>query len=226
MNSLTKQIQVDKIVNELKKEGVYKPEFNIVGLEELSFFNSTFRSEKQAADRWNDCIIIIKYNNKTKQDEIIAAYSATTEPGRFYTLNPMNRAGAARLCFGSFKDSWGFGMHGVKAPHFALIQRQAVSVCRDLNNDFSRLNDKIFSGIYGINIHAAVGSPDFMASIGLYSAGCLVIRSYAQQKIFMSLCRQSGLSRFSCSLFDGSAVVPASQKVLVPAIGAKPGYWN
>jgi hypothetical protein len=38
MNSLTAQIQTAKIVTELKRAGVYKPEFNVVGLESLGFY--------------------------------------------------------------------------------------------------------------------------------------------------------------------------------------------
>ncbi len=221
MNSLTAQIQVNKIVTELNRAGVYKPEFNIVGLEGLSFNNGKFILTNDDSDRWNDSIIIIKYNKETEKDEVLDAYSATTEPGRWYTLNPMNEAGAARLAFGSYKDVYIFGTHGVKAPHHALVQDGNLTVCRDLNKDFSRVGDRMYTGSnFAVNLHAAVGSPDFDDSIGYYSAGCQVIRLYEQQKIFMTLCHNTGFNRFSYSLLDGAAVTPGSTKPLKPVIGS------
>ncbi len=172
MNSLTQQIQVNKIVTELKRAGVYNPKFNIVGLEGLAFKDGKFILTKDESDRWNDSIIIIQYNKNTEQDVVLDAYSATTEPGKYYTLNPMNAAGAARMAFGSYKNCYEFGTHGVKAPHPALTQCGNITVCRDLNKDFSRVGDRMYTGShFAVNLHAAVGSPDFTESIGLYSAG-------------------------------------------------------
>lgn len=227
MQNLTSQIQVNKIVTELRRAGVYKPEFNIVGLEGLAFRQGRFELTNDESDRWNDSIIVItaKQNPVTKQmeDVIVDAYSATTEPGTWYTYNPMNAAGAGRLAFGSYKNSHTFGIHGVKAPHKALVQCGNLTLCRDLNKDFSRVGDRMYTGDgFAINIHAAVGSPDFDDSIGYYSAGCSVIRLYEQQKIFMKLCHQSGLKTFSYSLFDGSAVIPNSDKPLKPKAGSIP----
>jgi hypothetical protein len=157
------------------------------------------------------------------KDEIIDAYSATSAPGEYYTLNPMNAAGAARLAFGSYLNSHTFGIHGVAAPHRALVQCGNLTVCRDLNKDFSSVGDRMYTGSeFAVNIHAAVGSPGIVDSIGRYSAGCQVIRLYEQQNIFMQLAKESGLSKFSYSLFDGKAVTPGSTLPLLPAVGSKP----
>jgi hypothetical protein len=221
MNTLAQQIQVNKIVTELKRAGVYRPEFNVVGLEGLSFNNGQFILNKDEPDFFNDSIIVIKYNTEAGKDEVVDAYSATTEPGRYYTENAINAKGCARLAFGSYKDVYKIGMHGVKAPHKALFQCGDLTVYRDLNQDFSRQGDKTETGHwFAVNIHAAVGSPGLSASIGPYSAGCQVIRLYEQQKIFMQLCEKTGFSFFSYSLFDGAAVVPGSIKPLKPAVGS------
>lgn len=221
MTALTSQINVNKIITELRRAGVYKPEFNIVGLEGLAFKDGKFVLTSDESDRFNDSIIVIKHNKDTQKDEIIDSYSATTEPGKYYTLNPMNAAGAARVAFGSYKNCYHFGIHGVKAPHPALTQCGNITVCRDLNQDFSRVGDRMYTGDhFAINLHAAIGSPDFTESIELYSAGCQVIRLYAQQKIFLSLCRASGLNIFSYSLFDGAAVTPGSDLPLKPKAGS------
>lgn len=227
MNTLTSQINVNKIITELRRAGVYKPEFNIVGLEGLAFQQGRFELTNDESDRWNDSIIVTsaKQNSVTKQweDIIVDAYSATTEPGKYYTLNPMNAAGAARMAFGSYKNCYEFGTHGVKAPHKALVQCGNITVCRDLNQDFSRVGDRMYTGNhFAVNLHAAVGSPDFTESIGRYSAGCQCIRLYEQQKLFMQLCYQSGLKTFSYSLFDGAAVTLGSDKPLKPKAGSIP----
>jgi hypothetical protein len=217
MVNFNAQIQVGKIVTELRRVGVYKKEFNIVGLEGITLKNGNIVSTNDEADRWNDLIVVIK------NYAVLDCYQATTEPGEYYTRNPMNEAGAARLAFGSYYNSHTFGTHGVAAPHYALVQCGNLTVCRDLNKDFSRVGDRIYTGDgFAINIHAAVGTPGSDESIGRYSAGCQVIRDYEQQKIFMSLCEDSGLSQFSYSLFDGAAVLPGSLLPLKPARGSKP----
>lgn len=172
MNTLSSQIKVSKIVNELKRAGVYRPEFNIVGLESLAFDKGQFILTKDEPDYFNDSIIVIKYNEETQKDEVLDAYSATCEPGRFYTENAINPKGCARLAFGSYKDVYKFGVHGQKAPHSALVQVGNLTVFRDLNEDFSRAGDKTETGDwFAVNLHAAVGSPSYTASIGPYSAG-------------------------------------------------------
>jgi hypothetical protein len=214
MSKFDSQIQVNKIVTELKRAGVYKAEFNIVGLEGITLKARNIVSTLDKSDCWNDLLVVIKNNS------ILDVYQATTEPGEYYTLNPMNEAGAARVAFGSYLNSHTFGTHGVKAPHYALVQCSPVTVCRDLNKDFSRVGDRMYTGNFAINIHAAVGSPGSDESIGRYSAGCQVIRSNSQQKIFMTLCEDSGLSKFSYSLFDGAAVLPGSTLPLKPPKGS------
>jgi hypothetical protein len=76
------------------------------------------------------------------------AWDGTTEPGMFWTLNPLNPNGAARIAFGQYK-AWIVGTHlaGTKSAHEALVQVSPVSVHLDLNKDFKRTNDKIDSGL-------------------------------------------------------------------------------
>ena len=69
----------------------------------------------------------------------------------------MNRAGAARLAFGSYKNCYTFGVHGVRAPHPALVQCGNLTICRDLKEDFSRVGDRMYTGdSFAVNLHAAV----------------------------------------------------------------------
>jgi hypothetical protein len=217
MTNLTGQIQTAKIITELKRAGVYRPELNIVGLEGLKFKNGQFILTDDKPDQWNDCFIIIV------GDQIVDAVLGTTEPGSAYTYKPLNSDGCARIAFGSYKNVYKIGIHGNKAKHEALVQCGNITVCRDLNKDFSRQGDKMFTGDdFYVNFHSTPSGAS-EDSIGYWSAGCSVTYDYAQFKILMERFKEAGFSRFSYSLFDGSAVTPGSAKPLKPAIGSIPG---
>lgn len=112
---------------------------------------------------------------------------ATTEPGRFFTENPMNRLGAARIAFGQYK-SWQVGIHKADSPsaHEALVQVADLTVHRDLNKDGRRTGDRLFvGGGFGINQHS--GHDQRADDIGRASAGCLVGRTTDEHRAFMAL---------------------------------------
>ena len=114
---------------------------------------------------------------------------ATTEPGKFFTENPLNPNGAARIAFGQYK-AWRVGTHHPsKDPpsrHEALVQVGELSVHRDLNKDGKRIGDKIDVGsAFFINQHSGHNAP--ADNIGHASAGCLVGRSSDEHKEFMKL---------------------------------------
>ena len=114
----------------------------------------------------------------------------TTEPGRFFTNNPLNPDGAARIAFGQYK-AWTIGIHHpeLKAPrrHEALVQAATIQIFRDKNKDGIRPGDKetsVGSGA-GINQHSGLNQPP--GDIGKLSAGCLVGQDDAQHKKFMKV---------------------------------------
>ena len=120
--------------------------------------------------------------------KIIGNWQGTTEPGRYYTLNPMNPKGAARLAFGQY-CAWQVGKHGTSRPHEALVQTGgAVTVCRDFNKDFRREGDKLDTGYFWINQHHGFDYP--VNDIVKASAGCLVGRSSAEHQEFMKIIKQ------------------------------------
>lgn len=112
---------------------------------------------------------------------------ATTEPGKFFTDNPLNEGGAARIAFGQYK-AWSVGTHkaGTSTAHEALVQVGKLTVHRDLNKDGKRTGDRIDVGSsFFINQHSGHdASPN---NIGKASAGCLVGRSTDEHKQFMKL---------------------------------------
>lgn len=131
-------------------------------------------------NEWNDLRIVIAF--QFGNPVILGKFIATTEPGRKYTLQPMNPSGAARICFGQYK-AWRVGAHGNSEPHEALVQVAPVSVCRDFNKDGLRTGDKVETGLFGINQHWGYD----MKFVDAASAGCLVGQSRASHRQFMEI---------------------------------------
>lgn len=135
---------------------------------------------------WNDRRLVFRIDDDGNP-VIMINVAATTEPGRYYTQNPMNPAGAARIAFGQYK-AHGIGLHNGQHP--ALVQRGKIRVHRDINRDGKRsANDPISIGSsWGINQHTTrPGQPPEL--VGKYSAGCLVGQSYSEHMAFMALIR-------------------------------------
>lgn len=136
-------------------------------------------------NRFNDRRIVFTIENG--KPVIKMNVLATTEPGRFYTLNPENPGGAARIAFNQYK-SWRVGTHKAGRPsaHEALVQVADIAVHRDKNKDGFRSGDVIDVGSgFGINQHS--GHNQDVNNIGLASAGCLVSQAHNAHKDFMKL---------------------------------------
>lgn len=117
---------------------------------------------------------------------LIQPWIATTEPGRPYTLKPMNPKGAARIAAGQYK-SWHVGTHVGPSgfdPHEALIQAAPIDVYRDTNKDFKR-EGPIYTGMFGIDQHW--GYDQAKDDVGTASAGCLVGEKRDGHRAFMAV---------------------------------------
>lgn len=155
---------------------------NIVYVEGINQ-NGTLNDDRPNA--FNDRRIVIGVEGGVPVER--CNFEGTTEPGRHFTVNPMNRLGAARIAFGQYK-SWRVGVHNATRPsrHEALVQVGPVRVHRDLNRDFVRTGDAVFEGSnFGINQHQGFDTP--VNNIGVASAGCLVGRLNAQHRAFMTI---------------------------------------
>lgn len=140
-------------------------------------------------NRFNDQRIVFEVD-KNGKPTILDQWEATTEPGSFFTFNPLNSKGAARIALAQFK-SWAVGTHMAGRPsgHEALVQVADVRVHRDLNKDFVRDGDLEFVGSgFGINQHWGFDLP--VSDIGQASAGCLVGRTKAGHRAFMKLAKE------------------------------------
>ena len=114
--------------------------------------------------------------------EMAGILEATTEPSRFWTENPMNDGGAARVAFGQYK-SWAMGdYHGDNA----LIQAADITIYRDPQKLYKRYGPTS-TGEFGIHHHHGYNYPK--NDEGRSSAGCLVGRLNDGHEEFMSLVR-------------------------------------
>ena len=151
-------------------------EVNIVYVEGM---NPDGTANADEANKWNDLRLLIRFEGG--EPRIIGEWAATTEPGRYWTENPMSPLGAARIEFGQYR-SWQVGMH--RNNHEALVQTGGeVTVCRDLNKDGQRTGDKRQTGEFGINQHWGYDQQE----VDKASAGCLVGQSKDGHRQFMAL---------------------------------------
>lgn len=182
------------IIAYMKSKSYWLDTFNLVGVEGV---NNDGQLNKDVHDTWSDTILVI-----TSAGQVIVEANATTEPGKFYTDNPMNSMGAARLAFGQHKDCWEFGYHNNRKNHPALVQTRPVKVHRDKNKDGARNNDKTFEGNFGINIHGTLDKHS-SGSVGKFSAGCQVIRSWSLHLKMLETIRKNSKRTFTYTLIPG-----------------------
>lgn len=152
---------------------------NIIYVEGL---NPDGTRNDDAPNQWNDLRLVITFDS-LGTPHIQGSWRATTEPGKYYTDNPLNAGGAARIEFGSY-TAWQVGTHraGTAGAHEALVQTGGkVTVCRDLNKDGLRVGDRRETGMFGINQHWGYDLP----VVGQASAGCLVGQSRDGHREFM-----------------------------------------
>lgn len=135
---------------------------------------------------------------------LLDKWEGTTEPGKYWTDNPMSPKGAARIKFGLYK-AWGVGMHHT---HEALVQVEDVTVCRDLNRDYKRAGDKEDTGQFGINQHW--GYDLKRGDLSTSSAGCLVGRLKEGHKKFMSIVKSDARYQASRGYHFMTAIFPAN----------------
>jgi hypothetical protein len=180
---------------------------NIVYVEAM---NPDGSANDNRPNRFNDSRFILRVD-PAGRPELAGTWDATTEPGRFWTQNPMNPMGAARIAFGQYK-AWSVGTHNASKPsgHEALVQTQDITVHRDLNQDFSRAGDATDTGLFGVNQHWGYDNPQ--DDIGTAGAGCLVGRTKNGHRAFMKLVKAdpryvvNNSYRFMTAILDAAAV--------------------
>lgn len=176
-------------------------ELNIVYVEGM---NADGTPNNDEANKWNDLRLLIEFEHG--QPRIVGKWAATTEPGRYWTENPLSQLGAARIEFGQYK-SWQVGWHHPNKPsrHEALVQTGGkVTVCRDLNKDGVRTGDRRETGNFGINQHWGYD----LAEVDKASAGCLVGQSKDGHRQFMALVKSDPRYQTNRKCVFATAILP------------------
>lgn len=160
---------------------------NIFAIE--GFSSKTLSKIADTPDRWNDSIGILTFDANSSP-KILCLYEGTTEPGLYYTRNPLNRGGAARLQLGFHKNLWSVGLH---RGYEALSQVGTATLVRDLNKNGAR-DDKVSRELNnGINLHTTKTTGwkgAFNDFVGQWSAGCVVIKEPNNFKNFMKILKE------------------------------------
>ncbi len=144
------------------------------------------RSSNTSPNKFDDLIGIayLDYGG----DKVLELYPATTDPGRYWLLNPMNINGTAILKEEQYRGTFKLGLH--HSDYLALVQNKPVKVYRDRDrDDHLDLDDsKIQEGMFGINIHRAA-SHHKSENVNKWSAGCQVIQDPKDFKEFIEICK-------------------------------------
>lgn len=181
--------------------------YNIVYVEGM---NDNGALNNDAFDEWNDRRLVIRIQSDGVPEMVVNDQS-TTEPGKSYTLNPLNPLGAARIAFGQYK-AWTVGLHQNTQP--ALVQRGDVRVHRDIDKNGKRnASDPIDVGNwFGINQHTTRVDriPSF---VGPYSAGCLVGRRFKWHMQFLHTVKKDVRYKRNASYLFVTAVLAGDDLV-------------
>lgn len=177
-----------------------RDQINIIYVEGMDVDGNTNRDE---ANQFNDIRLVLGSNL-----QLLGVWSATTEPGRWYTQRPMNQKGCARIAFGQY-CAWSVGLHGNSEPHEALVQVGEVAVYRDFNRDGLRTGDAKEKGLFGINQHWGYDLPS--DNIGRASAGCLVGRTRQGHKEFMNIVKSDDRYRTDRQFIFTTTILPADK---------------
>ena len=133
-----------------------------------------------------DDVLVLIYKTPTGQWQR-QIYNITTDPGRYYMLNPTTRKGTAILVPGQYRGAYQIDKH--RGKYLALCQKKPVKVYRD--NNKNKVYDwdpaTLDEGLFGINIHKA---GKLSQRVDTWSAGCQVLSSETDFKAFMNYCNK------------------------------------
>lgn len=139
------------------------------------------RAENGEVNKFDD-IIFIYYRDKNGTP-FFKTFKATTDPGLYWMLNPMNVMGTGYMVENQYHQLFKLGYH---KGYLALIQNKPVKLYRDNNRDnVADLNVKtIVSGMFNVNLHHA---GEDSIQVDKWSAACQVIAKLSDFDEFMGI---------------------------------------
>jgi hypothetical protein len=147
------------------------------------------RRNNQGSNTFDDFLLVMYREGDMM---VTKRYHITTDPGKYWLLNPINPKGTAILAPGQYRSTWQLGKH--QGKYEALVQRKPVKVYRDNNKDevidYNSMTTMIDEGYFGINIHRS-NPYDQSYTIDKWSAGCQVFKKVEDYNKFIELCQES-----------------------------------
>ena len=165
-------------------------------------------TDNEITNKFDDCITISYKLNGVWN---FHCYEATTDPGKHWAENLLNKHGVAILKPGQYRGSHKIRLHQGKYP--ALGQQKPVVVYRDNNKDgkYDLSEDNTMEGLYGINIHRATKYAGRKSTqIDRWSAGCQVIAANDDWHEFLDICYEAKAiwgNSFTYTLIESKDIV-------------------
>jgi len=177
------QPTVDQLLKAMEAKGyaVFKDEkgydLNLIGV----------RTADTEANTFNDWLCVMYQQHGVWN---LFAFPATTDPGLYWRLHPMNALGTAMLKPDQYRGAWKLGKH--KGKYNALVQGKDVTVYRDADRDSLLEPDEgnTETGMFGINIHRS-NPQQASANVDKWSAGCQVLADPIHFDFLMALANKS-----------------------------------
>jgi hypothetical protein len=147
------------------------------------------RRDNQGSNTFDDFLLVMY-----REEELMVSHrwQVTTDPGKYWLMNPMNPKGTAVLVPEQYRGTWQLGKH--QGKYEALVQRKPVKVYRDNNRDdiinYNNITTLVDEGYFGINVHRS-NPYDQSYVVNKWSAGCQVFKKVDDFNAFMDLCRDS-----------------------------------
>jgi hypothetical protein len=147
------------------------------------------RRDNQGSNTFDDFLLLMY-----RQEELMVTHrwQITTDPGKYWLLNPMNPKGTAVLVPDQYRSTWQLGKH--QGKYDALVQRKPVKVWRDNNKDevidYNNIVTLVDEGYFGINIHRS-NPYDQSYVINKWSAGCQVFKKIEDYDKFIEFVKES-----------------------------------
>jgi hypothetical protein len=181
------QLSREKIEQTLKQMGYKWFEQGDYNLNIVGVRNSDTKNE--VTNRFDDKITL---SYKVNGEWQFHSFNCTTDPGTHWVENIMRKEGVAILKPGQYRSSHKIRKH--QGRYEALGQQNPVKVYRDNNRDhmYNLHEDSVQEGLFGINIHRATKYAGKKSTqVDKWSAGCQVIASNDDWKLFMKICRKA-----------------------------------